>query len=381
MDTNNNYFRNIFNKENIDLNGDIMSIFNSMPIITKREIKDNFDIYISKTNEKIIQQLTSGTNGEPLKCLKSNSERSIAAISQWKERRRWDPYVTMENFFSLTGNGSKNYIGDFTNFDNSNMRHCFDKLMSFSPRWLWTSVSVIEKYAQAIERGEIDYNNKSIKYIELAGEYVEQSQRRYIENIFGCKTINHYGTRECWCIAYECPQGELHVLNNLLYVESINNTNLNADLPQGFGEITITSLYNKVMPLIRYNLEDLGKISSLDCACGKKTQIIQALSGRKADIIKGTKGVVGDIFFKRIVHSLIWKNMDYIDSFKVDQLENNYFVFYIVKKNKFSDLVLQIIQKEVSESLGKNCKIDFRFVDNILLSASGKSKIFSCLKN
>jgi len=88
--------------------------------------------------------------------------------------------------------------------------------------------------------------------------------------------------------------------------------------------------------------------------------------------------MTGDIFFKRIIHTLIWKGMDCIESFRVEQIDKNYFLFYIVKKNNYSSRVSDFIQEEVLRELGIDTKVEFRFIEKMQLPGSGKAKVFSC---
>lgn len=56
----------------------------------------------------------------------------------------------------------------------------------------------------------------------------------------------------------------LHETEESVYVEVINPDE------NGFGNYIITSLINRAMPLIRYDIGDIGNIVENTCDCGKK---------------------------------------------------------------------------------------------------------------
>ena len=86
---NNTYYERkfLYNKINPD---NIKKSFKSIPIVTKKEIRNCYSDYISKTPESVLEELTSGSTGEPLKCLKTNNERLKASLILWLERKKHD---------------------------------------------------------------------------------------------------------------------------------------------------------------------------------------------------------------------------------------------------------------------------------------------------
>lgn len=368
----NEYINSILktNKNSLKLSN-IDNHYNEFPYITKKEIKDNYYKYISDiNNEEQVVEMTSGSTGSPLRCLKTKKERLIASFNLWKCRKEWDENVNINNFIPLVGYKTYHEIGDFCNFEYNNMINCFNILMDKNPRWISGPISTVEKYADLIISGKVNYNNE-IKFIELAGEHSESYQREKIEKAFNAVSINQYGTRECWCIAYECPNNQLHVLDNI-FLETIDTEVLGDN-----GEIVVTSLFNKLMPIIKYNLHDLGSLSISDCECGKKGQVLQLAGGRTSDIIEGSKEMLGDIFFKRIVCDLILETgNDFVNIFRVEQTKINYFKIYLVKSKTFEGSVIRKLKSNIIEGLQREVEIEIIFEDDILFSTNGKLKVF-----
>ena len=94
-----------------------------------------------------------------------------------------------------------------------------------------------------------------------------------IEEFYGCKVWNHYGSRESGlgggvdCSAF----AGMHLRECDLYVEIIDN-NGNVLEDGKVGEIVITTFGREAMPLLRYRTKDKGVLLSKACECGGLTK-------------------------------------------------------------------------------------------------------------
>ena len=79
--------------------------------------------------------------------------------------------------------------------------------------------------------------------------------RQKIENIFGTKLYDFYGSREAACIAAECKYGLMHVFSFNNYVEILDNNDQPVEEGEE-GKVIITNLHNYSMPLIRYEITE-----------------------------------------------------------------------------------------------------------------------------
>jgi phenylacetate-CoA ligase len=113
-----------------------------------------------------------------------------------------------------------------------------------------------------------------------------------IRRAFGAPIINRYGSREVSNVACSCGVSrELHVNEAWSYLEVVDEEG--RDCPPGVeGDILVTLLGNRTMPLIRYRIEDRGVWASGGCPCGRQTRRLAAVSGRSNDYLvtrDGTK--------------------------------------------------------------------------------------------
>jgi len=65
-----------------------------------------------------------------------------------------------------------------------------------------------------LNENAIDLNLK-LKGIVTTAENLYEHQRELIEKVFKCPVINEYGARDAGIIAYQCPQGKIHVISQI----------------------------------------------------------------------------------------------------------------------------------------------------------------------
>lgn len=111
-------------------------------------------------------------------------------------------------------------------------------------------------------------------------EVLSEEDRRTIEAGFACRVFNRYGSREVGLIASECPEGRMHVAAEHCLVEVLLS-----------GDILVTSLSNRVMPLIRYRIGDLGELDHEPCSCGRGLPVLKRVVGRVSDTLTFSGGV------------------------------------------------------------------------------------------
>ena len=366
---NNNFYKNILSNINMDINIDnIEFIYDKLPYIRKSDIIGQSEKYFSSIGPKIEIKtfITSGTSGQVLECRKSLEECSMLAMKIWKYRLKVDKKLTFDNYINLFSDEVENLIGHFYSTDKEDLKRNFKKIMEFNPRWISGPISIIEKWAMMLESKELVSDISCIKYIEFMGEYVDNRKRKYIEEVFECKTTIHYGLQEVWCVAYDAGDGELDILESDFYCEILEEKN-------GIGEIVISSFNNLYMPIIKYRTGDKGKIVESVKSEGKKKLIIS--NGRVGDEIYGKK-ILGNYFFDQLMWDVNNTYKNVIFSFRVVQSLPEVFDFYIVKNNNFEMQVLSIIESRMITELGENIKINYIFQDKQEFTRNGKMKKF-----
>jgi len=125
--------------------------------------------------------------------------------------------------------------------------------------------------------------------IFTSGELLTSAARHAITAAFGGSLYDIYGTSETKEIAWQCSAGSRHINADVVHVEILGDNGALA--PSGTeGEVAVTVLVNRAMPLIRYRTGDRGALLDGRCACGRESPLLGVVSGREADVLELTDG-------------------------------------------------------------------------------------------
>lgn len=172
---------------------------------------------------------------------------------------------------------------------------------------------------------------KKPKFVLCAGEMLFDNQRKLIEDFFGCKVYQFYGTMEIGFVALECPeQHGLHVLEGYAFLENDENNNIIA-----------TPLDMYYMPLIKFNTGDRGVIAFEKCSCGIYGKMIRILEGRVEEYLLNAQGE--KVYASYLRQFILEMN----EKFKNEILR----VQFIQKKNKNLEFSLQLFSREHENDL------------------------------
>lgn len=137
--------------------------------------------------------------------------------------------------------------------------------------------------ACSLERLEID--DLRPRGILSSSMMLIPSERKIIEEVFGVPVIDRYGCEEVSLIACECECHEgLHLNIDHLFIEFVNEEGMPVANGES-GKIVVTDLINKAMPLVRYQVEDMGVPTDRKCSCGRGLPLMEEVTGRVADFL------------------------------------------------------------------------------------------------
>jgi phenylacetate-CoA ligase len=97
-------------------------------------------------------------------------------------------------------------------------------------------------------------------------------------------------------LGFECLERDGYHLNGLDFIVEI----LNPDA-DGYGEVVVTTVNRKIMPLIRYRTRDVARLLSDPCPCGLPLRRLSPLRGRTDEIVASVWGNVHPDFFERVL--------------------------------------------------------------------------------
>ena len=129
----------------------------------------------------------------------------------------------------------------------------------------------------------------NIKKIFYGGEYVGDEMIKFFQKIFPGVEVKSAGfaTADAGVVGFQCQKcskGVHHLFDHSQYMEFVNPQTLKPVKAGEIGELVITSLTKRHMPIIRFRLGDLGRWILKPCECGRKELLFEVL-GRSDDRI------------------------------------------------------------------------------------------------
>jgi len=360
-----------------------------LPMLSKADVRENlhFDL-LSDNHDKglILRIATSGSTGEPFVCYADQHQLEIRLAStlrsmEWtgwqfgdRQARLWHQTLGMSRSQVVRERLDawllrRLFVPAFEMSEGA-MASFLSRLGAFDP-------VLIDGYAESFNylashlgstKGRLGLRPRGI--ISSAQALPDES-RRVIEEAFGARVFDKYGSREFSGIAYECDAHAGHHVMAESYIVEILKDDRPA-LPGEVGEVVITDLNNLCLPFIRYRVGDLAEAmdATAPCACGRGLPRIGRIEGRVQSLIIGAQGrVMPGAFFLHVL-----KDYDYlVRQFQVIQEERGAIILKVVKGSRFAqDLFEREILSVFRQYLGEETKIDVQFVDLIPLVRTGK---------
>jgi phenylacetate-CoA ligase len=154
-------------------------------------------------------------------------------------------------------------------------------LVAFRPSAIYGLPSALHEAGRALQaRGD----RLHVSAVFTSGELLDGSARALLAGAFQAPIYDIYGTSETKEIAWECPQGGMHVNNDVVRLEVLDDSG--QALPAGEeGNLVATLLINRAMPLLRYLTGDRGALLSGACPCGRSSPLLGVVTGRAADVL------------------------------------------------------------------------------------------------
>ncbi len=372
-----------FKSEQISTFEDLLKL----PILNKETISHHFDDLICfPFRGALWKKSTGGSTGQPLSF--GYTKKSYAwrvAVSKrgysWaggppgtKQAYIWGVNLGPQSLTKLWKEKIHHFIDRQTyfncfNFGLHQMNECLSKLQKIKPHVIIGYTNPLYEFSKFL----LLEGKQSIKPqgVITAAEKLHKFQRDTIEEAFGCKVFNTYGSREFMLIASECEKHEgLHVSMENLIVEIIKEDGTPA-APGELGKIIVTDLHNYGMPFIRYEIGDLGVVSGRSCSCGRGLELIDDIVGRSLDVIHLRDGrVLPGEFFPHLM-----KDFRDVKRFQVVQHDLNLLEVKIVPVGNFSEESMRKINEELRKVVGSEIKVEYNFVSDIPLTATGKHRV------
>lgn len=159
-------------------------------------------------------------------------------------------------------------------------------LKVFRPTGAVSIPSVILSLAEYVEKHNLDIR---IPKIVTGGEHLYPEAKAYIARVLGTVKFASTGylSNDTGCIGFQCEHtsGAVHHIHESYCIMEVVDPETNMPVPDGEpGKILVTNFCRYQMPLIRYDIGDMGRIITHKCSCGRQVKLMELL-GRSDDTL------------------------------------------------------------------------------------------------
>ena len=391
------YYQQVIKEHNITFSEDtIFEDIKNFPLLTKEIIRNHFDKLYRFRDKTYYRNTSGGSTGEPVVFYQDKEYLDWAnatkrLFNEWAGRELGDPMVKLWGLLSDilgSGQGFKGYLRQQVSgitilstyrMTNEDMYRYVKKINKIKPRLILAYTNSIEELARFIQEHHLSiYSPPAI--MTAAGVLYPEVKAK-IESVFRAPVFNRYGSREVSDMACNCEKNEgLHLIPTVHYLEIIDDEGRQVR-PRKPGNIIVTLLTNYTMPLIRYQIGDIGVLSDKTCSCGRGFPLLKQVKGRIRSVFSNKQGdfIDGGIFIR------LFYFRESIKQFQVIQESLEQITINIVLKNKKQSKIAEKDFLEISESIkkimGSETTIKYNLVEVINPTPSGKyGYVFSKVK-
>ena len=380
------YYNKIFAQIGIVKNGEVdLSRFDKIPILTKEIIRKHHSELISKdyTTRKWYYNSSGGSTGEPVRFIQdelygkwNDAEdkyyyEDIIGIDMYAKKAilwgsardifegsiglraklvNWLTNTVVLNSFRITVEDMERYL---------------KIINSYKPDLIRGYAGSLYDFCAFVEKKGISVHTP--KAIVSAAETLRDEIRAKVENVFGTKVYDFYGTREVGGIAGECKDGLMHILTFRNLVEILDTSS--QPVKEGeIGRVIVTSLHNYSMPFIRYEIEDMAIPGPDKCKCGNSLPTLNKVTGRITEhFIREDRAIISGSAL-----TLTFNLKDWVNAFQIIQEDYKRVRILIVPKGDADDSERNEVESKIKLLMGQDCQIIWEFVDEIPKTQSGK---------
>lgn len=271
-----------------------------LPFTSKQDLREAYPYGMLAVEKEEVVRLhaSSGTTGKPtviyltaedLRACTAVTSRSLIATGAGVQ----DVFQNMMTYGLFTGGLGLHYGAENLGMlvipaSSGNTRKQFRMMHDFQSNILHATPSyLLHAYSQM---GEMGYklSDFNLQKAYVGAEPHSEDTRRKIEELLRIDVYNSYGLSEMNGpgLAFECVYKDGMHLWEDAYIMEIIDPDTMEPLPDGEeGELVLTILHRKAMPLLRYRTRDLTRIIPEPCPCGRTHRRIARIKGRTDDML------------------------------------------------------------------------------------------------
>lgn len=302
-----NFYQRMFEENKIDI-AKIQKLedLQHLPITTKSDLELFNADFVCVPKEEIIDYVTtSGTLGDPVTFILTNEDLDRLAYNEYLSFTTAG--CTKNDVMQLMTTIDRRFMAGLAYFLGAReLSMGIVRVGNGIPELQWDTIRRIQancgmvvpsfliKLIDFAEKNGIDYNHSSLKKCICIGEALRQPDTFELNTLgstihekwHNLELHSTYASTEMQSSFTDCEFFcGCHMQPELIIVEFLDDNN--NPVPEGeLGEVTITTLGVKGMPLLRFKTGDVCYHYTEPCKCGRNTIRLSSIIGRKGQMIK-----------------------------------------------------------------------------------------------
>ena len=350
-----------------------------LPVMTKEDLRDNAPaetMAATAVRSECIEVITSGSTGRPLRLYYTREDFSRLNMNWLRPLlahgvRPWHGKLEISGPHNLPGRGKwYQRLGFWRRRGVSifcSPEEWVEAWRRYRPEILYGYSGSLKLLARfALEHGIRDIRPR---FVFGVSDQVDEECRELAAAAFRRPLVDLYGAAEGGCIAWECPAGDgYHINADTVIVEF-----LRGGRPVAAGEkgtIVITNLHSFAMPVIRYELGDIGTAADSGPRCGRSLPLMRGIEGRSdAQILLPSGAALSPMFFFGIM-----KPVKGVRDWKVVQDDPGRVTVYAVPAGDYQPDCPARIRERLAENVGERLVAEVEIVRALPPDPSGKAR-------
>jgi phenylacetate-CoA ligase len=166
-------------------------------------------------------------------------------------------------------------------------------LNAYQPDLVGTYPSFIRRLVEEQEAGRLRIRPQKLS---SSAEVLAPEVRDMARRAWGADILDSYGCTEGGLLGAECPAvAGIHVAEDILVFEAVDERGRAVPPGTPSARVLLTTLFNGVLPLIRYEVSDVVTMADGPCPCGRPFARVASIVGRCEEYLSLRAGGGGDV--------------------------------------------------------------------------------------
>jgi phenylacetate-CoA ligase len=248
-----------------------------------------------------------------------------------------------------------------------------EALPRLDPTVIFVVPSMFERCVEPLRQHYETVGHRSLSKIVFIGEQVPQRLRTLLESDWGIEVFSYYGAAETSSLGIECSAHDgIHLFTDRNFFELRAS-----DHDESNGQLVVTSLEQKTLPLVRYALGDEVTIKQGECPCDLPYPRVDVL-GRAGDVFS----ILGSKFHYDSILRAVYKPFDEIGYLQILLRNDDRETLTLVLPKEMREFEKRVHTSLLAEQLeidflvaSKYAVLQFEYVDESHFFGSRKMKL------